>query len=930
MSLNQYTSNATIAVGGVYDTILFTLGDTLPDNTTELLPKLTADEFKFIKQANSFNINFKIYNTTIKKVLQWSGAGWSEVNDSSASRLVSNTDSGQTLVQIDDTLPPTAGQALVAVSSTKAVWSDVSGGSCPTPTNASYVKLIGDGTNTTIPIIHNLNTESIIVGVWEATGLKRKVASTTSILSVNSISLHFTHAPGPNALKVIIISSVFSNAQQPPPSGIDLPIQEGNEGKLLSTDGTNPYWKSESPGFINPMSSIGDIIIGSTNGLASRLALGSAGQVLTSNSGSLAWISIPTQFPDQSGNGGKFLQTDGTTVEWAIPNFLTNPMTSFGDIIIGGTSGATGRLAIGTEGQSLTVSNTGLPYWAALIPTVSGQTNKVLSNNGTITQWATFNEVPAIISADSGKILSNNGSTSLWITNTAPPSVSGQSGKFLGNNGTITTWNSISQVPSTIGNAGKILTNDSSSYFWDTLVSVLPSLVNNVGKVLTVQDTSTIVWEFPNSGFSNPMTSVGDLIVGTTGGAAIRLANGSTGQYLQTQSNGTLAWSTITAMTNPMTSQGDIIFSSGSGTPTRLGISGAGYYLSSNGTSPYWVQGSLTPPVTGHAGSWLYTDGSSAYWSTFTTIPAQTGNNGKYLTTNGSSVSWNTIPVGFQNPMTALGDLIAGNTDGVAGRIGIGSNGQMLGVLANAVTWVDPISGIPTQTGHNGQFLKTDGTTATWSNTYQVPTVVDQTGKFLGNDGTNYSWMALPNQLPATSGQSGKYLSNNGTISTWVPYSGLPDLTGQTGKILTTDGVTSYWDNLESITGSNLLSRIPIQTTTSVLSVLGDEIIAVNMTVSTFQLQSISASHACRIRLYGTTNQATTDKPRILSLDPTGNHGMYVELVLTASNLSWILSPVPTCVNMDTVKTNNIYMTVQNRSTSNTAIVINFSILKME
>jgi len=426
------------------------------------------------------------------------------------------------------------------------------------------------------------------------------------------------------------------------------------------------------------------------------------------------------------------------------------------------------------------------------------------------------------------------------------------------------------------------------------------------------------------------MTSVGDLIVGTTGGAATRLSSGSNGQYLKTQSDGTLIWSTITAMTNPMTSQGDIIFSSGSGTPTRLGISGAGYYLSSNGTSPYWVQGSLTPPVTGHAGSWLYTDGSSAYWSTFTTIPTQTGNNGKYLTTNGSSVSWNTIPVGFQNPMTALGDLIAGNTDGVAGRIGIGSNGQMLGVLANAVTWVDPILGIPTQTGHNGQFLKTDGTTATWSNTYQVPTVVDQTGKFLGNDGNNYSWMALPNQLPATSGQSGKYLSNNGTISTWVPYSGLPDLVGQTGKILTTDGVTSYWDNLESITGSNLLSRIPIQTTTSVLSVLGDEIIAVNMTVSTFQLQSISASHACRIRLYGTTNQATTDKPRILSLDPTGNHGMYVELVLTASNLSWILSPVPTCVNMDTVKTNNIYMTVQNRSTSNTAIVINFSILKME
>lgn len=51
------------------------------------------------------------------------------------------------------------------------------------------------------------------------------------------------------------------------------------------------------------------------------------------------------------------LQVNGTSV-------LTNPMTTAGDIIKGGTSGAAGRLAIGTTGQVLTVVS-GAPAWAA-------------------------------------------------------------------------------------------------------------------------------------------------------------------------------------------------------------------------------------------------------------------------------------------------------------------------------------------------------------------------------------------------------------------------------------------------------------------------------------------------------------------------------------------------------------------------------------
>lgn len=54
---------------------------------------------------------------------------------------------------------------------------------------------------------------------------------------------------------------------------------------------------------------------------------------------------------------GKFLKADGT---WAVPSGsgMSNPMTTKGDIIAGGTSGAANRLGVGSDGQVLTADST--------------------------------------------------------------------------------------------------------------------------------------------------------------------------------------------------------------------------------------------------------------------------------------------------------------------------------------------------------------------------------------------------------------------------------------------------------------------------------------------------------------------------------------------------------------------------------------------
>jgi hypothetical protein len=455
------------------------------------------------------------------------------------------------------------------------------------------------------------------------------------------------------------------------------------------------------------------------------------------------------------------------------------------------------------------------------------------------------------------------------------------------------------------------------------------------------------------------MSAYADLITGYTNGNPIRLPAGTNGQVLSTETGywdanvsayvTRLKWISLASyLTNPMTSQGDTIYGDASGAPSRLGIGSNGalyvsngsnpYWLTlgtnqqvlvSNGSSPYWLSMTIVPPVAGHAGQWLYTDGNSAYWTNFVTIPTQTGHNGQYLTTDGTNLSWATIAAGFVNPMTSAGDLIVGTAGGAAGRLSIGSNNQVLTVISGALSWQTPATGIPTQTGNQTKFLTTDGTNPSWAQIYQVPTVVGKSGLFLGNDGTNYSWMIVPNLVPDSTGQTGKYLSNNGTNPIWVPYNGLPALTGNSGKILTTDGVTSFWVDPASA-GSGVLSRVPIVVTSSILSILGSETKTVDTTCKTFQLQTISSDTPCRIRIYGTAAAAAADYYRSASLDPTGNHGMFAEIILTQANPSWILSPVVTCDNQDTVTNTNTYITITNNGSSAKAIQLTLGLLKME
>jgi hypothetical protein len=102
-------------------------------------------------------------------------------------------------------------------------------------------------------------------------------------------------------------------------------------------------------------------------------------------------------------NNGNLLQLygPGTTPL----NIAVNPMTTAGDIIIGGAAGVEQRLAIGTSTQVLTVSG-GVPVWAA----ASGGSSPPPVNPQTGTTYTlALTDAPAS-SANQGIVTMNNAS----------------------------------------------------------------------------------------------------------------------------------------------------------------------------------------------------------------------------------------------------------------------------------------------------------------------------------------------------------------------------------------------------------------------------------------------------------------------------------------------------------------------------------------
>jgi hypothetical protein len=132
-----------------------------------------------------------------------------------------------------------------------------------------------------------------------------------------------------------------------------------------------------------------------------------------------------------------------------------------------------------------------------------------------------------------------------------------------------------------------------------------------------------------------------------------------------------------------------------------------------------------------------------------------------------------------ESEFTAKGDILVGTGSGTLDNVGVGTNGYILTANSSAATGVEwaaaPIS-LPSQTGNNGKYLTTDGSTASWAtvSSYSAPTL-GSTSIASGATVTTIAGLTLSNAtLSGTltagggTGTSGQVLASTGSGVQWT------------------------------------------------------------------------------------------------------------------------------------------------------------------
>ena len=572
----------------------------------------------------------------------------------------------------------------------------------------------------------------------------------------------------------------------------NLSVDNLNSGSSASS---TTFWRGDGSwatpiGFANPMTTLGDVIVATTSGVANRLAVGTNNYALVANSGAALGVNwaqlslsagVTGNLPVAHLNSGTsassttFWRGDGT---WATPIGFSNPLTTLGDIFIGGVSGAPTRLGVGLNGYSL-VANSGATYglnWAlptalGVITTGTWNANIIpitYGGTGAATATGAFNALSPLAAV--GDLIGVN----YAATNIRVP---------VGANGYVLTANT-----GAVSGAG---------FDWE-LVNLASSVTGNLPVTNLNSGTgasSTTFWRgdgtwaaATGSGFANPMTTLGDIILGGASGTAERLGVGTNGQMLIANSGatyginwalpvavGTLTTGTWNATTiaiahggtgqttasaafgalSPLTTAGDLLtFTT---VNARLAIGTSGYYLTSSGTAPQWtvLSVNLATQVTGNLPVANLNSGTSASSTT-------------YWRGDGTWVT----PTGFANPMTTLGDIILGGASGTPARLAVGANGYSLianSVATDGVNWAQvnltggvtgnlPVTNLASGTGASSTtFWRGD---ATWATPVGFANPLTTAGDiFIGGVSGAPTRLAL--------GANGDYLTSNGSDPVW-------------------------------------------------------------------------------------------------------------------------------------------------------------------
>lgn len=178
----------------------------------------------------------------------------------------------------------------------------------------------------------SISVETTLASSIGATGTTITVATGTGSGLLGGVTLaagnvdQFTLAIDPDTTNEEI---VFATAN----SGDSFTVARGQAGSTAISHGSGAtvrhvltsndltYFNATLPATL--IEAKGDLIAGSAANAADNLAVGSNGTVLTADSAETLGVKWASAYPNQTGNSGKYLTTDGSSVSWNDPALVT-------------------------------------------------------------------------------------------------------------------------------------------------------------------------------------------------------------------------------------------------------------------------------------------------------------------------------------------------------------------------------------------------------------------------------------------------------------------------------------------------------------------------------------------------------------------------------------------------------------------------------